>query len=619
MWWLWAACAPPVPLPAPPPWERADLDPPFFVAQSPAVLEVRTTRPPGSRVAVFGSTSSQAPAQCSPVGPGACLDLVRPALLGTARVGPDHRATLSVQLPARVAPYTRLRLQAVVGPAPLLSQVQVVEVQAGSWDNDGDGLTNADEAARGLRGDRADSDLGHIDDAQELADGTDPADPHDDLPGERLCADGRDNDTDLLADCADPDCVAACPEPDCADGLDNNRDGLTDCADPSCDRDGACFELVCYGGRDEDGDGLADCADPDCHADGARYCRERTCGDGRDEDLDGLTDCVDPDCDLLLPCLERCHNGRDDNLDGLIDCADRDCTYDCPEHTCDDGRDDDGDALIDCEDGDCTHQAACFEQVCDDGVDGDHDGLLDCDDSDCWDGRCHDHVLTWLVSGEVTQSLYGFWSVFYPSTHATGVTGRVRVAGPRVGTRTCTFTIARATLSTFAYRHGVQFDPACELDARALPATGTQLLDGAWYGPWDSRQTSVDYRGYVSGPNTVTMVNSRAGPAQEGAAWGSCGGGIVPTPMYRDADADGFGVVGVDRLGAPGGRVMVCGPPGPGLVMQGGDCDDADGTWSPATVMLAPGRSCTEVRPYDRDADGYAAGLDVDDQDGRKH
>ncbi|HMV69266.1 MAG TPA: hypothetical protein PKA64_20630, partial [Myxococcota bacterium] len=549
-----------------------------------------------------------------------CLDLRRPQLVGTSRVGADHRARLSGTLPGRLAVGQRLRWQAVVGAAPLLSQTQVTPVRAGGLDEDGDGLSNAVEARRGLRGDRLDTDFGGVDDRQEgVVDHTDPTDPRDDVPGERLCADGVDNDGDLRADCLDPDCVASCPEGACADGVDDNFDGWTDCADPTCAVDPACFEVACADGLDSDGDGLTDCADPDCHVGTTGYCRERSCGDGRDEDLDGLVDCADEDCDLVVPCLERCWNQRDDNGDGLIDCADRDCASACHERQCADGRDDDGDALVDCEDGDCAFDAACFEQACDDGVDQDHDGAVDCDDPDCWDGRCHDHVLSWLVSGHVEASLYGYWGALYGQTEATGVTGRVRVVGPRVGTLTCTFSVQRAALGSSSVREGVTMDPACEVDERALPALGPRLADGAWYGPWVTRETSVIRRGYVPGPNTVTYVHAVSGPAQEGAPRGACGGGLSPVPMYRDLDGDGFGVSGVDRLGLPGGRVMVCGPPGPGLVAQAGDCDDGDPGWSPATVALAPGRGCTDVRPTDLDGDGYPRGVDQDDRDGGKH
>jgi hypothetical protein len=90
-------------------------------------------------------------------------------------------------------------------------------------------------------------------------------------PGED-CFDGKDNDGDQLADCADPDCLstsrcARCnggldPEPElgptrCSDGLDNDCDGMTDCADPDC-RANETYQDECCNGLDENGNGIPD-------------------------------------------------------------------------------------------------------------------------------------------------------------------------------------------------------------------------------------------------------------------------------------------------------------------------------------------------------------------------
>jgi hypothetical protein len=115
-----------------------------------------------------------------------------------------------------------------------------------------------------------------------------------------ICDDGRDNDGDVFADCADPDCAGfpACigcgpagqaPTAEfgtaaCTDGLDNDCDGDVDCGDEDCD---ASFYYLteCCNGTDENDNGIPDdfncrCAsDADC--DGGQICYDHssfTCG-----------------------------------------------------------------------------------------------------------------------------------------------------------------------------------------------------------------------------------------------------------------------------------------------------------------------------------------------------
>jgi hypothetical protein len=100
----------------------------------------------------------------------------------------------------------------------------------------------------------------------------------------------------------------------------------------------------CSNGRDDDGDHYADCADPDC----ARAPRcvgcvrggvpgpefgATACTNGRDDDCDGLTDCEDPDCNANPLYPVECCNGTDENGNGVPDdfacrCAsDADCFF----------------------------------------------------------------------------------------------------------------------------------------------------------------------------------------------------------------------------------------------------------------------------------------------------
>ena len=136
------------------------------------------------------------------------------------------------------------------------------------------------------------------------------------------CMIAGDEDGDMLADCADPDCVGlagpsgeTCEaiEATCDDGFDNDGDGATDGADTDCDGSESCPSCEsgdqCSDGEDNDGDGNSDCADGGC--DGAtgpngETCEagvELTCNDNQDNDGDGTADCDDPDCAIATNCI----------------------------------------------------------------------------------------------------------------------------------------------------------------------------------------------------------------------------------------------------------------------------------------------------------------------------
>lgn len=98
-----------------------------------------------------------------------------------------------------------------------------------------------------------------------------------DEPSAEACANGYDDDEDLLVDCFDPDCadLAMCaPREVCDNDADDDRDGALDCSDPDCswrEECGDLHETRCDDGRDDDGDGLVDCDEPECAA--AAACR----------------------------------------------------------------------------------------------------------------------------------------------------------------------------------------------------------------------------------------------------------------------------------------------------------------------------------------------------------
>lgn len=219
--------------------------------------------------------------------------------------------------------------------------------------------------------------------------------------GETLCADGKDNDTDGVTDCADSDCAGrACgtgcvcgggvkKESLCFQGNDEDGDGLTDCADPDCSlltcgQGCVCFgnaktEVGCGDGVDNDGDTRVDCADVE--TDGGGDCPSgRTCKAAPNTSACAATQCQ---CNgVVSPATEtKCGDGVDNDCSGAMDCADLNCntlgcqvdggagklcicrglvkTENVNQGACENLLDDDGDGLVDCADalpdggGDC--------------------------------------------------------------------------------------------------------------------------------------------------------------------------------------------------------------------------------------------------------------------------
>jgi hypothetical protein len=63
-------------------------------------------------------------------------------------------------------------------------------------------------------------------------------------------------------------CISALANPECANGIDDDGDLLVDAADPGCTDAGDAFEKAPFtlrdNGLDDDGDGWADMLDPEC-------------------------------------------------------------------------------------------------------------------------------------------------------------------------------------------------------------------------------------------------------------------------------------------------------------------------------------------------------------------
>ncbi|MEE2828819.1 MAG: IPT/TIG domain-containing protein, partial [Myxococcota bacterium] len=124
----------------------------------------------------------------------------------------------------------------------------------GPYDNDGDGLINADDP--------------------ECLFGWDPS-GESGLPA--ACSDNIDNDCDGWVDSLDPQCISNPLSESvggeiggtCNDGLDNEGDGWIDALDPDClsgndDELSLSTPLECNDGLDNDGDGFVDGADEGC-------------------------------------------------------------------------------------------------------------------------------------------------------------------------------------------------------------------------------------------------------------------------------------------------------------------------------------------------------------------
>lgn len=408
------------------------------------------------------------------------------------------------------------------------------------------------------------------------------------------------------------------------------RAGDCDDADPSWTPvDVWRTEAGCAGitGADRDGDGVPSGVDRN-DLDGFLLGPEpppptsrEICHNDLDDDGDSLIDCDDLDCGPYAACFEvECTDGVDgEDRDGLRDCADPDCRAHCAERRCADGRDDDGDALVDCEDADCAFRPACAELECDDLRDNDGDGLADCDDDDCWSASCHDVTVAWAVTASFSYQSVAFYG---SSSHvARHVVGRVRVEGPDVGVRTCTWSVDRAgrginigLIASWQYRRGFEITPGCRVGPEVLPPAEVDLWrHRPWYAPWTLYERR-NLRPSSVGMYLLMSTEAEGGPVLHPSWEGQCAGGVDPTLVYDDADGDGFGVSEPrDMHGALGGRRFVCGVVGPGLTQRGGDCDDDDPSWTPVRVVVAHGVDCEALSPDDRDGDGAPASLDLDD------
>ncbi len=428
----------------------------------------------------------------------------------------------------------------------------------------------------------------------------------------RVCGRTRvDNDRDGFppVSCGGTDCDDGDPTVNpgarelCADGRDNNCNGLADCRDPVCAGDPACGICIptpenspaaCADGRDNDCDRIVDCADSDCSGVGMCGCvvRPENCTDTIDNDCDLLVDCADPDCATSPTCVicvptpenteAACADGRDNDCDRIVDCADSDCagTVACgaclpsPETTdaaCADRRDNDCDRLIDCADPDCRAVPLCVtcmptgpensEVTCADGRDNDCDLAADCADPGCsttmvcrpppTNDTCSAPI-TVGVPSTTTGTTAGARNDFTPTTP--GFPGCAGGAGPDV---VYTFTVGANTPMTIDVTALTGWDPV-------VYVRRDNCLMGAQTACNDDTFGLNSRVAMIATPGTYYVFVDGYGMGSQGAFELRISLGLPPENCgnFRDDDADGL-IDCADSDCASDPRCMGCVPMGP--------------------------------------------------------
>ena len=319
----------------------------------------------------------------------------------------------------------------IISKAPEVAD-QYVEVCGNGLDDDGNGLTDCDDAACASDpscktgpycGD------GNIDDGEQCDGTTFPNNTKKCSAYDSIYASGNifcNDDCTINVNA----CVLA---PYCGDGMINNGEvcdgdkfinGYTTCAqwddkyasgNVLCTSDCGLDFSQCVLAPVEPDPVVPDPVDPDPVS---------SCGNGivdGDEECDGDKFLLDEDtCNGWVPAYtsgkvtcnadctvnysacsdivaEICDNGVDDTSNGLIDCQDPDCAKASACQTpasqaagseiCDNGYDDDKNGLSDCNDPACMSASNCklglIYEICDNNVDDDKNGLIDCNDPAC--------------------------------------------------------------------------------------------------------------------------------------------------------------------------------------------------------------------------------------------
>lgn len=116
-----------------------------------------------------------------PTGVAGCLGILSPTLIGSITSDADGNASLPLRLPNNL-PVSEVWMQAAtVGPRSEISNVMNRVFLNSNGDEDGDGVSNGDEADAGMNALVQDSDGAGALDGPEFTIGTDGANPNDDI------------------------------------------------------------------------------------------------------------------------------------------------------------------------------------------------------------------------------------------------------------------------------------------------------------------------------------------------------------------------------------------------------------------------------------------------------
>ena len=142
---------------------------------------------------------------------------------------------------------------------------------------------------------------------------------------EEECSDGIDNDCSGLADCADPTCKNS-SDPDVQAYCRKILEDLANAAIPNLPTAIPEFNAeLCSDGKDNDFNGVADCADPNCIALNLEYCSVKLTQEPPARPANFATLSASARAAILANEKDLCTDNIDNDRDGLVDCEEYQC------------------------------------------------------------------------------------------------------------------------------------------------------------------------------------------------------------------------------------------------------------------------------------------------------
>lgn len=139
------------------------------------------------------------------------------------------------------------------------------------------------------------------------------------------CSDGIDNDCSGLADCADPTCKNS-SDPDVQAYCRKILEDLANAAIPNLPTAIPEFNAeLCSDGKDNDFNGVADCADPNCIALNLEYCSVKLTQEPPARPANFATLSASARAAILANEKDLCTDNIDNDRDGLVDCEEYQC------------------------------------------------------------------------------------------------------------------------------------------------------------------------------------------------------------------------------------------------------------------------------------------------------